>query len=42
MKIAITSGGFDPIHDGHIEYLNKAKRLGDFHICILNNDNFFT
>ena len=40
MKIVITSGGFDPIHNGHIEYLRKAKELGDFHICILNNDNF--
>lgn len=40
MKIVITSGGFDPIHKGHIEYLQKAKQLGDFLVCIVNNDNF--
>lgn len=40
MKIVISSGGFDPIHKGHIEYLQKAKTLGDYHIVIVNNDNF--
>lgn len=32
------SGYFDPIHSGHIEYLQKAKSLGDRLIVILNND----
>lgn len=40
LTLVITSGGFDPIHDGHIEYLKKAKDLGDFHVCILNSDSF--
>ena len=38
MKIVVTSGYFDPIHVGHIEYLKRAKEVGDFHICIVNND----
>ena len=25
MKIAVVSGGFDPIHSGHIDYLKAAK-----------------
>lgn len=40
MKIVITSGDFDPINKEHIEYLQKAKQLGDFLVCIVNNDNF--
>lgn len=42
MVIVITSGGFDPIHDGHIEYLQKAKMLCDnvYHVCIANSDKF--
>jgi len=39
MKIIIASGYFDPIHVGHIEYLELAKALGDKLIVILNNDN---
>lgn len=42
MNIVITSGGFDPIHVGHIEYLAQAKTLSDYtlHICIVNSDAF--
>lgn len=36
--IVSASGYFDPIHAGHIEYLEKAKKLGDKLIVILNND----
>lgn len=42
-KVAvITSGGFDPIHEGHIEYLERAKELAEdtFHICIVNSGVF--
>ncbi len=37
-KIAI-SGYFDPIHLGHIEYINNAKKLGDWLVVIVNNNN---
>ena len=32
------SGGFDPIHSGHIEYFKSAKLLGDKLIVALNSD----
>lgn len=38
-KIVVASGYFNPLHKGHIEYLNKAKELGDLLIVIVNNDN---
>ncbi len=38
--IVAASGGFDPLHAGHIEYLEKAKALGDRLIVILNRDDF--
>ncbi|MFC2015069.1 adenylyltransferase/cytidyltransferase family protein [Chloroflexota bacterium] len=40
MKIVIVSGGFDPVHVGHIRMFKKAKELGDKLIIILNNDEF--
>ena len=40
MKIVVVSGGFDPIHSGHIEYLKSAKSLGDKLIVALNSDNW--
>ena len=42
MKIAIVSGGFDPIHVGHIELMQKAKYLAGALIVIVNDDNFLT
>lgn len=38
-KIIITSGYFDPIHAGHIEYLKLAKSFGGKVIVILSRDN---
>lgn len=40
--LVITSGGFDPLHDGHIEYLRMASKLfeDERHICIVNTDEF--
>ena len=38
--IVATSGGFDPVHIGHIRMFEEAKKLGDKHIVILNNDNW--
>ena len=32
------SGYFDPIHVGHLEYLELAKKIGDYLIVIVNND----
>lgn len=40
MKIVIVSGGFDPIHSGHIEYFNSAVKLGDKLIVALNSDEW--
>lgn len=37
-NLVITSGYFDPIHVGHIEYLRRAKQLGERHLVIVNND----
>ena len=34
------SGGFDPIHIGHIRYMQEAKKLGDKLIVVINNDNW--
>jgi cytidyltransferase-like protein len=38
MKIVVASGYFNPLHRGHVEYLEKAKKLGDYLIVIVNND----
>jgi len=38
--IVAVSGGFDPIHIGHVRLFQEAKRLGDKLVVILNNDNW--
>ena len=40
MKLAIVSGGFDPVHIGHIELFEKAKGMAD-HLCVIVNDDSF-
>lgn len=42
MKIILVSGGFDPIHSGHIEYFKAARALGDSLIVALNSDNWLS
>tara|TARA_Y100000034_G_scaffold136386_1_gene212533 strand:- start:3386 stop:3799 length:414 start_codon:yes stop_codon:yes gene_type:complete len=39
-KVVASSGGFDPLHKGHIEHLKEAKKLGDKLVVILNKDQF--
>lgn len=39
-KIVVVSGGWDPIHIGHIRLFHEAKKLGDKLIVIINNDNW--
>lgn len=38
--VVAVSGGFDPVHIGHIRYLKEAKKLGDKLLVILNTDDF--
>ena len=39
-KIVAVSGGFDPLHIGHVRMFEEAKKLGDELVVILNNDNW--
>ncbi len=38
--VVAVSGGFDPIHIGHVRLFQEAKKLGDELVVILNNDNW--
>lgn len=40
MRIVAVSGGFDPLHIGHVRYLKESRALGDRLVVILNNDNW--
>jgi D-beta-D-heptose 7-phosphate kinase/D-beta-D-heptose 1-phosphate adenosyltransferase len=39
-KVILISGGFDPVHKGHIECINNAKELADEVWVGLNNDEW--
>ena len=40
MKIAVVSGGFDPLHTGHINLLESASAYGDKLIVLVNSDDW--
>ncbi|MES2994965.1 MAG: adenylyltransferase/cytidyltransferase family protein [Patescibacteria group bacterium] len=42
MKVVAVSGGFDPIHIGHLRMFQEARALGDRLVVILNNDHWLT
>ena len=42
MRVVIVSGGFDPIHSGHIDHFKAAKKLGDVLIVGCNSDDWLT
>jgi len=41
-KVVVATGGFDPIHSGHIEYLKEARKLGDILVVGVNSDQWLT
>ena len=42
MKIVVVSGGFDPLHSGHIAYFKSARKLGDKLVVAVNSDDWLT
>lgn len=39
-KIVCTSGGFDPIHPGHVSCIHESKAYGDVVVVVVNGDTF--
>ncbi|MES2216471.1 MAG: adenylyltransferase/cytidyltransferase family protein [Patescibacteria group bacterium] len=39
-KIVCTSGGFDPLHPGHVSCIAESKQYGDTLVVIVNGDDF--
>ena len=40
MKVVLVTGGFDPLHSGHIAYFKAAKQLGDILVVGINTDTW--
>lgn len=39
-RVVLCTGGFDPLHSGHIDYFRNAKRLGDILVVGVNSDSW--
>ena len=37
-KVSLVTGGFDPIHSGHLRYFERAKDFSDYLVVGLNGD----
>ena len=37
-KVILVSGGFDPLHKGHLDLLKQARQMGDHLSVGLNSD----
>ncbi|MFZ2803960.1 MAG: adenylyltransferase/cytidyltransferase family protein [Patescibacteria group bacterium] len=40
--IVCTSGGYDPVHPGHLSVIAESKKFGDTVVVIVNGDGFLT
>ncbi len=41
-KIVCTSGGYDPVHPGHLSVISESKKFGDTVVVIVNGDAFLS
>jgi len=41
-KISLVTGGFDPIHSGHISYFKRAKDLSNYLVVGINTEEWLT
>lgn len=41
-KVVLVTGGFDPVHSGHIALFKQARELGDHLVVGLNSDEWLT
>ena len=41
-KVSLVTGGFDPIHSGHISYFKRAKDFSDYLVVGLNTNEWLT
>ena len=41
-EVSLVTGGFDPIHSGHISYFKRAKDLSNYLVVGLNGDPWLT
>ena len=41
-RIVVTSGGYDPVHPGHISSIQESHRYGDLVVVVVNGDAFLT
>ena len=41
-KLSLVTGGFDPIHSGHIKYFERAKDLSNYLVVGINTEEWLT
>jgi len=41
-KLSLVTGGFDPIHSGHISYFKRAKDLSNYLVVGINTEEWLT